>query len=77
MSQLIDKNEEETKAVGVSVFVVQGLWLYMPIFFIEGELKGTDLLYVKQNDLFVPARDNWITSFKEQGAVILGSSSIN
>jgi len=72
--QIIDKNEEETKAVGVSVFVVQGLWLYIPIFFIDGDLKGSDLLYVKQNDIFVPARDNWITSFKEQGSVILGDS---
>ncbi len=70
--QIIDKEEDETKAVGVSVFVVNGLWLYMPIFFVDGDLKGSDLLYVKQNDIFVPARDNWITTFKEQGTVVLG-----
>lgn len=72
--QIIDKNEEDTRAVGVSVFVVNNVWAYMPVFFINGALKGTDLLYVKQNDVFVPARDNWIASFKEQGAAAIGEA---
>lgn len=72
--QTIEKSEEEKDAVGISVFIVRGLWIYMPIFFIKGDLKGYDLMYIKQNDVFVPARDNWIASFKEKGGSILGEA---
>ena len=70
--QLIDKNEEETKAVGVSAFIINDLWLYIPAFFLEGKLKGMDLLYIKQSNMFVPARDNWFSVLKNKGASILG-----
>lgn len=71
--QLIDKNEEETKAVGIAAFVVNKLFLYVPIFFIEGSLKGMELLYIYQSDLFVPATDNWISMLRQEGVDALGS----
>ena len=70
--QLIDKNDEETMAVGVSAYVLNKLFLYIPVFFIEGSLKGMDLLYVYQRDLFVPAADNWISILQQEGVESLG-----
>jgi hypothetical protein len=70
--QLIDKNEEETKAVGIAAFVVNKLFLYIPVFFIEGDLKGMELLYIYQSDLFVPASDNWISMLQQEGIDALG-----
>lgn len=59
--QLIDKNDEDTHAVGVFGFKVGGKqWFYAPVFFMNGQLKGSDLLYVKSQDIFVPMQDNWI-----------------
>ena len=38
--QLLERNQENTKAVGVVAFKVGSMWLYVPIFFLRGELKG-------------------------------------
>lgn len=72
--QVIDKNDEETKAVGISGYLMNNVWLYVPVFFLEGDIKGTNLMYVKQRDIFVPALDNWITALAEHGLTTLGSA---
>lgn len=72
--QLIDKNDEETEAVGVAAFLVNDLFMYVPVFFLEGDIKGTDLLYVYQRDMFVPTTDNWVVSLKKYGLNTLGKS---
>lgn len=58
--QLIDKNDEDTHAIGVFGFKVGNQWFYAPVFFLNGTLKGMELLYVKGQDLFVPLQDNWV-----------------
>jgi hypothetical protein len=70
--QLIDKNEEDTKGVGVMAFVLDGQWLYAPVFFIKGNLKGLELLFVKNKDMFVPLKDSWISFVKKGEARSLG-----
>lgn len=58
--QVIDKDEDETKAIGVFGFKYDKSWFYAPVFFINGELKGSELLYVKAMKSFVPLQENWI-----------------
>lgn len=70
--QILDKNEEETKAVGIMAFVINSVWVYMPIFFMEGGLAGMDIMYLKPNDTFVPAIGAWIAAIKAQGESLLG-----
>ena len=36
--QLLDKNDDETRAIGVFGFKVGSEWVYAPVFFIYGEL---------------------------------------
>ena len=57
---LLDKTDENTKAVGVFGFRVGHQWLFAPVFFLNGALKGTELLYLKDRDLFVPMTDGWV-----------------
>ena len=56
--QLLDRNSENTKAVGVFAFKVGAMWLYAPMFFLNGDLKGHELLYLKNQDMFVPLKEN-------------------
>jgi uncharacterized protein YktB (UPF0637 family) len=72
--QVIDKTDEGDRAVGVAAFVVNDVWLYIPVFFLKGDLRGTELIYVKQRDMFVPAADNWISTISERGLEVLGKS---
>jgi len=73
--QVLDKDEEGTRAVGVNAFVVNNVWIYIPVFFLDGSIKGLDMMYLKQNDIFVPAQDSWIASIKAQGETLLGKST--
>jgi hypothetical protein len=72
--QLLDRNRENTKAVGVFAFKVGSNWLYAPVFFLNGDLKGHELLYIKNQDMFVPLKENWINYLINRKPNILGSS---
>ncbi len=70
--QVVDKNDDNTRAVGVFGFKVGRQWLYAPIFFIEGDIKGQDLLYIKDEDLFVPMKENWLNYLIGKKPTVLG-----
>lgn len=71
--QLLDRNRENTKAVGVFAFKVGSQWLYAPVFFLNGDLKGHELLYIKNQDMFVPLKENWVNYLINRKPNILGS----
>ena len=71
--QLLDRNRENTKAIGVFAFKVGSQWLYAPVFFLNGDLKGHELLYIKNQDMFVPLKENWINYLINRKPSILGS----
>ncbi len=73
--QLLDRNEDNTKAVGVFGFQLNDQWLYAPVFFLNGDLKGHELLYIKNNDSFVPMKENWVNYFMGRKPHILGEGS--
>lgn len=72
--QLLEKNPESTKAIGVFGFKVGNQWLMIPAFFLNGDLKGHELLYVKNQDNFVPAEEGWINYFLNRRPSVLGRS---
>ncbi len=58
--QVLDHNEDESKAVGVFGFSVGGKkkeMFYAPVFFLNGKLKGQELLYNGTADLFMPMEE--------------------
>lgn len=71
--QLLDRNSENTKAVGVFAFKVGSMWMYSPMFFLNGDLKGHELLYLKNQDMFVPLKENWINYLVNRKPNILGT----
>ena len=73
--QVIDKNEDETQAAGVFGFQLGQQWFYAPVFFLNGELKGHELLYIKSQDSFVPLQENWVNYLLNRKPVQLGESS--
>ena len=73
--QLVDRNEDNTKAVGIFGFKIDKQWLYAPVFFLNGDLKGHELLYMKNNDSFVPLKENWVNYIMSRKPHILGEES--
>jgi hypothetical protein len=72
--QLIDKNDDETHAVGVFGFKVGKEWVYAPVFFINGELKGHELMYIKSQDAFVPMTEQWVNYTLNRRPKVLGEA---
>jgi len=73
--QLVDRNEDNTKAMGVFGFKVGDQWLYAPVFFLNGDLKGHELLYIKKQDAFVPMKENWVNYLISRKPHTLGEGS--
>ena len=70
--QLLDKSDDDSHAVGVWGFRVGNEWMYAPVFFLNGQLKGDELLYIKSQDAFVPLKENWINYLLNRRPHVLG-----
>ena len=72
--QMLQKNDEGTHAVGVFGFKVGQEWVYAPVFFINGELKGHELMYIKGQDAFVPLVEEWVNYVLNRRPQVLGEA---
>ena len=73
--QMIDRDEDNEKAIGVTVFKVGDNWLMAPMFFLHGQVKGSELLYMKKQDLFVPLQEEWVDDILNKQSPSLGKST--
>lgn len=73
--QLVDRNEDNTKAMGVFGFQLGKEMLYAPVFFLNGDLKGHEMLYIKEQDMFVPMKENWINYLLSRKPHVLGEGT--
>lgn len=65
--EIVDKNDANTRMVGIFAFRINKGLLYVPVFFINGDIKGTDLLYVCRTKSFKPLNKGWVTFLLEKG----------
>ena len=56
--EIVKKNEDNTRMVGIFAFKVDKSLVFAPVFFINGEIKGP-LLYRCDSKTFVPATKEW------------------
>ena len=61
--QVVDKNDEGTRGLGVFGLRIGKEIAYIPAFFIGGEIKGVDQIYAVNADLFVPLTEDWVNYF--------------
>lgn len=70
--QLIDKNDEETRGVGVMVYKMREQWVYVPAFFLNGRLRGYEMMYLPDRAQFVPTKDNWLSYLHSKQPLTIG-----
>jgi hypothetical protein len=75
--QLLSKSEDNTKACGIFGFKIGDNWAYVPIFFLNGSIKGPELLYLKNQDQFVPTSEDWLNEVLERRPIVLGKGVSN
>lgn len=58
--QLISSNDEHTKALGMFAMLLGEKHTYVPVFFIAGKIKPLELMYLRDEDKFVPLDSKWV-----------------
>lgn len=57
--EIVKTSDTFTKMIGIYVFRINKRFLYAPVFYIDGKIKGTDLLYIVDEKLFVTLTPEW------------------
>jgi len=71
--QLLDRSDDDQRAAGVFGFRVGSQQLLVPVFFLNGQLRGHELMYLKNQNAFVPLKENWVDEVMSQKPGDLGS----
>ena len=58
--EIVHHNDDNTRLVGIFVFRVNKDLYFAPVFFINGNIKGTDLFYRHATKSFVPLNERWL-----------------
>lgn len=70
--EVVDRDEDGSKAVGIFGFNISGHYYYVPAFFINAQIKGMDLLFSKTTNNFMPLQEEWIDKIINKANVRLG-----
>jgi hypothetical protein len=73
--QLIDRNEDNTKAVGAFGFQIDKQMVLVPIFFLSGDMKGHEMMFLVNQEMFAPLKENWVNYILKKKPQILGEGS--
>jgi hypothetical protein len=72
----LDKSDDNTKAASIFGFKIGSEWVYVPVFFLNGELKGHEIMYLYNKDQFRPLKENWINTLIRKKPVTIGSPDL-
>jgi len=70
--EVVDRDEDGSKAVGIFGFNISGHYYYVPSFFINSQIKGMDLLFSKTTNNFMPLQEEWIDRVINKSGIRLG-----
>lgn len=71
---IVNKSSDGTKAIGVFGFKAEnGQMIFVPAFFKDGDVKGVDIMYSKNNEQFYPLNEDFAEMFLKDDASGLGT----
>lgn len=72
---IIDKNDDGTRAAGIMGFKIGGQLIYIPVFFLNGKIKGMEVMYLKNSDTFVANNEQWVNYIASQNPSDIGEAA--
>lgn len=69
------QNEENTRAAGLLGFRVGNEDIYIPVLFLSGKVKGTEVLYLKNADVFTSNSKQWVDYLTTSDTGVMGSGA--
>lgn len=70
--QVIDKNQEDTEGVGVGIYDLSGMYIYVPSFFRKGRIKAGEMMFLPERKQFLPSTEQWLSELREQQNKVAG-----
>lgn len=70
--QLIDKNDEETRGLGACIYKIGDTWVQIPVFYLNGKLKGYHIMLLPDKAQFLPSKDNWLSTIIHNKPIPIG-----
>ena len=72
--QLIEKNDDNSEAVGAMVYMVGQTVVFVPAFFKNQKLRTGDMMFVAQNQQFLPLDDPWLAWIRDKDLRTVGEN---
>ena len=71
--EVVDRNEDGSKAVGIFGYKVDDDFYYIPVFFLNNQVRGVDMILNKKTNQFVPLTEKWIDFIINKHSIRIGS----
>ena len=72
--QVVASEENNSKAIGVLAYNIGKRLVYVPIFWLNGRVKGGDMMYLKNEDRFLPLGEIWVNFVNSGRTFSIGES---
>lgn len=73
--EVVDRSDDGSKAVGIYGYKIDDDFYYIPVFFINNQIRGVDMILNKRTNSFIPLTENWINYIINKHSVTLGESA--
>lgn len=72
--EVVDRTDDGSKAVGIYGYKVDDDFYYIPVFFLNNQIRGVDMILNKKTNSFMPLTENWVDYIVDRHSVTLGKS---
>lgn len=70
--QLVEKSDDDRRAVGIFGFKIGKIIVYVPVFYIDGKVYGTDMMLIFNSRKVVPLDEDWVRYVYKLQANVVG-----
>ena len=75
--EVVDRTDDGSKAVGIYGYKVDDDFYYIPVFFLNNQIRGVDMILNKKTNSFMPLTENWVNYIVDRHFVTLGKTVSN
>ena len=72
--EMLKQEDEGARAIGVFGFEIDKQYYYVPVFFLNGEIRGLDSIYSVQSDKFYPLTEGWVNALINRRTQTIGEA---
>jgi len=72
--QMLERSDDGKRAAGITGFQIGDQLIYAPVFWLRGKIKGHELMFLHEHDMFVPNKESWINEMLQKRMPRIGES---